>query len=74
MRTNAGAIAHDAGPLERQLITGGHDGKLSMWDLDRPQEPLATMMAHEGIVNGIDGAGSKVSEHHVFRPCPFPST
>lgn len=45
---------------DRQLATGGHDGRLSLWDLQRPEQPLASMCAHSGIVNAIDGAGSKV--------------
>lgn len=48
-----------SGIADRQLATGGHDGRMSLWDLTQLQKPIASAKAHIGIVNAIDGAGSK---------------
>ena len=60
--------SHGAGVQDRQLATGGSDGDLCFWDLERPQQPLHSAEAHVGIVNCIDGAGCKVRQQ-THAPC-----
>lgn len=45
-----------------QLATGGFDGKLQLWDLEKPKTPVWDAQAHASIVNGIDGFGGQVRD------------
>eukprot|EP00002_Diphylleia_rotans_P032015 TRINITY_DN6683_c0_g2_i2.p1 TRINITY_DN6683_c0_g2~~TRINITY_DN6683_c0_g2_i2.p1 ORF type:complete len:359 (+),score=65.62 TRINITY_DN6683_c0_g2_i2:73-1149(+) len=40
---------------ERHLATGDLDGRMSVWDLQRPDLPVYTVKGHEGIIHTIDG-------------------
>lgn len=40
-----------------QLAVGDFDGKLSVFDVERPSEPTFQVDAHKGIVNSIDAIG-----------------
>lgn len=42
---------------ERHLATGDYAGRLSMWDLERPEKPVYSVQAHKQIVNAMDGCG-----------------
>jgi len=42
---------------ERHLATGDFEGNMRVWDLERMDEPLYNVKAHETIVNCIDGCG-----------------
>ncbi|KAL6057413.1 WD repeat-containing protein 92 [Balamuthia mandrillaris] len=43
---------------ERHLATGDFQGRLAIWDLEKPTVPVYTVAkAHEGIINTIDGCG-----------------
>eukprot|EP00842_Homolaphlyctis_polyrhiza_P004285 jgi/Hompol1/4858/HPOL_003982-RA len=47
-----------ASPLStRYLATGDFGGRLSMWDLDRLDAPIFSTVAHDQIINCIDGCG-----------------
>lgn len=41
----------------RFLATGDFDGKLAIWDLEKPSLPVYSTKAHKEIINGIDGIG-----------------
>ncbi|KAI8910989.1 WD40-repeat-containing domain protein, partial [Gorgonomyces haynaldii] len=41
----------------RYLATGDFGGRLSMWDLNRLEQPVFSTLAHEQIINCIDGCG-----------------
>eukprot|EP00049_Salpingoeca_infusionum_P005244 m.90163 g.90163 ORF g.90163 m.90163 type:complete len:353 (-) comp12908_c0_seq2:192-1250(-) len=53
-----GASAHE----ERNLATGGFDGALHVWDLERLDAPLYTAKQHQGLINCIDGIGGLVGD------------
>jgi WD40 repeat protein len=42
---------------ERQLATGDHGGKLTIYDIERFDVPVFRQQAHSSIVNAIDGCG-----------------
>jgi len=46
-------------PEERRLATGGMNGSLCVWDLERMAAPIYNVRAHEDIVHSIDGCGSE---------------
>ncbi|CAG9460938.1 unnamed protein product [Pedinophyceae sp. YPF-701] len=48
-----------SGLLDRQLATGDFAGKLCIWDLERPNQPIFDVQAHASIVNQIDGFGGQ---------------
>lgn len=66
--TSAGPLPAD--PMERQLATGDFGGRLQVWDLERPAAPVSSTPAHIGIINAIDGGGSKV-QTCLLRACQF---
>jgi len=37
--------------------TGSFDGKLEIWDFEKPLKPIFSVKAHENIINSIDGCG-----------------
>lgn len=41
----------------RLLATGDFDGKLHLWDFEKPESPLFSTEAHKEIINCIDGVG-----------------
>ncbi|KAG0196987.1 hypothetical protein BGX28_009490 [Mortierella sp. GBA30] len=41
-----------------RLLTGDFEGRVSLWDLDRTEFPLHSFMAHQDVVNCMDGAGA----------------
>ena len=45
----------------RHFATGGFHGHLQTWDLERLEQPVYDTVAHQGIVNGIDGFGGQVA-------------
>ncbi|WIA34433.1 hypothetical protein OEZ86_012767 [Tetradesmus obliquus] len=44
---------------EPRLAVGTFDGKLQLWDLEQPKEPLLDVQAHASIVNAIDAFGGQ---------------
>ncbi|XP_055334847.1 dynein axonemal assembly factor 10-like isoform X2 [Paramacrobiotus metropolitanus] len=42
---------------ERHLATGDFDGRLCVWDLEKPEMPVYHLHAHTQIINAIDGVG-----------------
>ena len=44
----------------RHFATGGFDGRLQTWDLEFSEQPVYDTLAHQGIVNAIDGFGGQV--------------
>jgi len=42
---------------ERHLTTGDYAGKLQIWDLEKLQQPVWEVQAHDKIINCVDGCG-----------------
>ncbi|CAN7999334.1 unnamed protein product [Ixodes hexagonus] len=42
---------------ERDIATADFEGRLHIWDLEDPREPVANIKAHRQIINSIDGIG-----------------
>jgi len=47
---------------ERHLATGDFSGTMTLWDLERLQEPIFSIKGHETIINAIDGCGGLKGE------------
>ncbi|KAL0089720.1 WD40-repeat-containing domain protein [Phycomyces blakesleeanus] len=45
----------------RQLATGDFEGQLQLWDTQRMEIPVASVKAHDTLINAIDGAGGVIS-------------
>lgn len=43
--------------LAQQLATGDHDGRMQIWNLEKPDIPVYSVNAHSEIINSIDGMG-----------------
>lgn len=52
---------------EPRLAVGTFDGKLQLWDLEQPKEPLLDVQAHASIVNAIDAFGGQVGRRSVSQ-------
>lgn len=42
---------------DRHLATGDFKGRLSIFDLERPERPVYSVAAHSALINSIDGCG-----------------
>ncbi|XP_033734571.1 WD repeat-containing protein 92-like [Pecten maximus] len=42
---------------ERYLATGDFDGKMHIWNLEKPELPIYSVKGHKEIINAIDGVG-----------------
>jgi len=49
-------------PGDKHLATGSFNGKLSIWDMNKPQEPFFEVQAHENLINSIDGCGGLIGK------------
>lgn len=54
---------------ERNVTTGGFDGKWRIWDVDRPKEPVVCVRGHSTIINCIDGIGGADGSPAVVTGC-----
>lgn len=52
-----------AGLDARRVATGDFGGRLSLWDLDRIDTPVFSVVAHDQIINCIDGCGGTSVGH-----------
>ena len=58
-----------SGLMERQLATGNFEGRLQIWDMERPQNAVFDVQAHASIVNMVDGCGgqAKATAHRNLQ-------
>ena len=61
-----GAIAASAG----QLAAGGFGGALTIWDLERPDNPVVEVEAHEGVVHSVHSLGGSQVRRAQWLVCP----
>ncbi|XP_077522310.1 dynein axonemal assembly factor 10 [Amblyomma americanum] len=54
---------------ERNVTTGGFDGKWRIWDIDYPNEPVVCVRGHSTIINCIDGIGGSDGSPAVVTGC-----